>query len=88
LGRPFAHGETVRILTRPEDIEILPGGRLQDNQFAAKIQQADYLGDHFEYHVQIGGATFLLSANKKQRYRAGAEVRLNFDPDRLTLRRL
>jgi ABC-type Fe3+/spermidine/putrescine transport system ATPase subunit len=88
LGRPFAHGETVRILTRPEDIEILPGGRLQDNQFAAKIQQADYLGDHFEYHVQIGGVTFLLSANKKQRYRAGAEVRLNFDPDRLTLRRL
>jgi ABC-type Fe3+/spermidine/putrescine transport system ATPase subunit len=87
-GSSFSDGESVCILTRPEDIEILPGGELENNQLAAKIQQADYLGDHFEYHIQTPGSTFVLPASKKQRYSVGASVRLNFDPDRVTLRRL
>lgn len=87
-GNLFNDGEQVCVLTRPEDIEILPGGELESNQLVAKIRQADYLGDHFEYHVQTAGSTFVLPANKKQRYLVGTEVRLRFDPDRLTLRRM
>ena len=87
-GTLFNDGEPVCVMTRPEDIEILANGELASNQIPAKIQQADYLGDHFEYHVQLGQVTFLLPASKKQRYPAGTKVRLNFDPDRLTLRRL
>ena len=89
-GSSFNDGELVYVMTRPEDIEILPNGELEkQSDFRAKIQQADYLGDHFEYHVQtIGQVTFVLPASKKQQLPAGTEVRLNFDPDRLTLRRV
>ena len=85
-GSLFSDGEPVCVMTRPEDIEILPNGELETNQIPAQIQQADYLGDHFEYHVQLAQFIFVLPASKKQRYSVGTEVRLNFDPDRLTLR--
>jgi ABC-type Fe3+/spermidine/putrescine transport system ATPase subunit len=88
FGSFFKDGEPVRVVTRPEDIEILPNGELQNNQIPAQIQQADYLGDHFEYHVQLAQVIVVLPASKKQRFSVGIEVRLNFDPDRLTLRRL
>ena len=86
-GSLFSDGEPVCVMTRPEDIEILPPGELETNQIPVQIQQADYLGDHFEYHVQLAQVTFVLPASKKQRYSVGTQVRLNFDPDRLTLRR-
>ena len=88
-GSSFSDGESICVMTRPEDIEILSNGELENNQIRARIEQADYLGDHFEYHVQsLPGVTFVLPASKKQRYPVGTEVRLNFDPDRLTLRRV
>ena len=83
----FAGGETVRILTRPEDIEILPQGELLRNQIRATVNEVAYLGDHFEYHLQAGKSTFVLSATKKQRYSIGCEVRLGFDPEVLNVRR-
>jgi ABC-type Fe3+/spermidine/putrescine transport system ATPase subunit len=86
-GSLFNDGEPVCIMTRPEDIEILADGELENNQLPAQILQADYLGDHFEYHLQTAAGNFVLPANKKHRYPVGAEVRLNFDPDRFTLRR-
>jgi iron(III) transport system ATP-binding protein len=86
LGHSFAGGEPVRVVTRPEDIEILPGGDLQQNQLPAEIEQIAYLGDHFEYHVRTLGVSFVLSAAKKQRHGPGARVRLSFDPERLHIR--
>src|SRR5262245_28236332 len=88
FGCSFTDGESVRVVTRPEDIEILPSGELETNQIPAQIQQADYLGDHFEYHVQVAQISFVLPASKKQHYSVGTAVRLNFDPDRVTLRRV
>jgi ABC-type sugar transport system ATPase subunit len=81
-------GATVRVITRPEDIEILEAGGLAPNQLAAKIEEVAYLGDRFEYHVQTGGASFVVSAPKKQRYAAGDVVRLALDPARLHIRPL
>jgi ABC-type Fe3+/spermidine/putrescine transport system ATPase subunit len=81
----FAGGDAVRILTRPEDIEILPVGELLQNDIPAKIEEVAYLGDHFEYHVQAGGHSFVLSATKRERHTVGAEVRLRFDPARLNI---
>ncbi len=43
-GSSFNDGELVHVLTRPEDIEVLPNGQLENNQLAATIQQTDYLG--------------------------------------------
>ena len=88
LAVAFNGGESVRLLTRPEDIEILPHGVLGQNQLSAKIAQVAYLGDHFEYHVIIAGDSFVLSAAKKQRYAAGSEVRLSVDPQRIRIRPL
>lgn len=84
----FNGGESVRLLTRPEDIEILPRGELAHDQLVAKIDQVAYLGDHFEYQVVIAGTAFVLSAAKKQRYSPGSEVRLRVDPQRVRIRPL
>ena len=81
----FAGGEAVRILTRPEDIEILPMGELSQNQIRARIEEVAYLGDHFEYHVQAGGNSFVLCAGKRERHAVGSEVRLSFVPERLNV---
>jgi len=88
LAMPFSGGESVRILTRPEDIEIMPGGELKQNQLSGRIEQVAYLGDHFEYHVMAAGASFVLEATKRQRFSAGAEVRLSVDSARFTIRPL
>jgi ABC-type Fe3+/spermidine/putrescine transport system ATPase subunit len=87
IGGSFAGGEAVRIVTRPEDIEILPPGELSHNQLRATIEEVAYLGDHFEYQVQAGGNAFVLSATKRQKHSIGSEVRLGFDPETLSVRR-
>jgi ABC-type Fe3+/spermidine/putrescine transport system ATPase subunit len=86
LAMRFDGGESVRILTRPEDMEILPGGEIAQNQLPGRIEQVAYLGDRFEYHVLAAGVTFVLEATKKSRFSAGSEVRLSVDPARFTVR--
>jgi ABC-type Fe3+/spermidine/putrescine transport system ATPase subunit len=81
----FSADEAVRIFTRPEDIEILPVGEMADNQIAGRIEEVAYLGDHFEYHVQAGGRSFVLAATKRERHAVGSEVRLRLDPERLNI---
>ncbi|OGQ24589.1 MAG: hypothetical protein A3C54_07930 [Deltaproteobacteria bacterium RIFCSPHIGHO2_02_FULL_60_17] len=81
----FAEGEEVRILSRPEDIDLLPGGEVGPNQIKAKVEMVAYLGDHLEYSVSAGGRSFVLAAGKKARYPVGAGIRLAFDPARITV---
>jgi iron(III) transport system ATP-binding protein len=83
LDCSLSDGAAVRLFTRPEDIEILPAGELSHNQLPALVEQVDYLGDRFEYHVRAAGALFVLPADKKERHAVGAQVRLCFDPKRL-----
>ena len=49
-------GAPVRLIARPEDIEILPPAELASNQIDATVEQVDYLGDRFEYYVRAAGA--------------------------------
>ena len=83
----FNNGELVRLVTRPEDVGVLPGGTCESNQLSARIDQMAYLGDHFEYHVHAAGVSFVLSTTKRERYAVGATVRLSIDPDRINIRR-
>ena len=78
-------GELVRLITRPEDVAILPLDKLESTQLEAAVEQVDYLGDRFEYYVRAAGALLILTAPKKDRYAVGAKVRLGFDPARLSL---
>jgi len=81
----FSGGESVRVFTRPEDIQILPSGELGWNQISATIEEVAYLGDHFEYRVHAAGVSFVIPATKKERHNIGSAVRLSFDPERLNI---
>jgi len=85
LFNRFGDGEKVRIISRPEDIDILPMGDVCSNELIAKVEEVVYVGDHFECSVSAGGHSFVLSTGKKQRYSVGSQVRLALDPDRLTI---
>jgi ABC-type Fe3+/spermidine/putrescine transport system ATPase subunit len=80
----FAEGDEVRILSRPEDITLLPIGEVGPNQVAGKVERVAYMGDHFEYTISAAGRTLVLPASKKDPYAPGAGVRLAFDPARVT----
>ena len=84
-GKQVAGQESVRLLVRPEDIQIVPGGAPVGNEIVAKIEEIAYLGDHFEYHISAGGKRFMLAAVKQDRYAMGAYVRLRFDPARINI---
>jgi iron(III) transport system ATP-binding protein len=83
----FAGGAPVCLVTRPEDIALLPAGAGEPDQLSARIEQFAYLGDRFEYHVRAAGVFFILSTAKKERYPVGAEVRVRIDPERINIRR-
>jgi iron(III) transport system ATP-binding protein len=80
----FGEGAGVRILSRPEDISLLPAGELAPNQVAGKVEHVAYMGDHLEYTIEAAGRTLLMPASKRDNYAVGAGVRLVFDPARVT----
>jgi ABC-type Fe3+/spermidine/putrescine transport system ATPase subunit len=88
LSASLVEGACVQILTRPEDIEIVPRANCGRNQLDGFIEQADYLGDRFEYHVRAAGSSFVLGASKKERYATGARIRLHLHPEHLNIRTL
>src|SRR5262245_13003704 len=81
----LSDGSPVMLMTRPEDIEILPLEKAASNQIVARIERVDYLGDRFEYHVRVAGSPIVIAATKKDRFSVGSQIRLGFDPARLTL---
>jgi ABC-type Fe3+/spermidine/putrescine transport system ATPase subunit len=81
----FGDGEQVRVLSRPEDIALLPASELGPNEVTGKIEHIAYMGNHLEYTVSAAGRSLLLPATKKDRYPVGAAVRLAFDPACITV---
>jgi iron(III) transport system ATP-binding protein len=81
----FRDGERVRLLSRPEDVTLLSTGDIGRNEVAGRIEQVAYMGDHLEYTISVGGRTVVLAAAKKERQTIGADVRLAFDPARVTV---
>ncbi|HET7680519.1 MAG TPA: ABC transporter ATP-binding protein [Xanthobacteraceae bacterium] len=80
----FGEGAGVRILSRPEDISLLPAGELAPNQVVGKVEHIAYMGDHLEYTIEAAGRTLLMPASKRENHAIGASVRLVFDPSRVT----
>ncbi len=80
----LSDGDIVRIISRPEDIVLLPTGEAGLNQVSGRIERVSYLGDHLEYTIAAAGRSLVLPAAKKEPYPVGADVRLAFDPDRVT----
>jgi ABC-type Fe3+/spermidine/putrescine transport system ATPase subunit len=81
----FGDGDAVRLLSRPEDIVLLPAGASGLNQVSGKVERIAYMGNHLEYIISAGGRTLVLPASKKERHEVGAGVRLALDPARVTV---
>ena len=81
----FSSGERLRLLSRPEDVTLLPMGEVGRNQVVGRIEQVAYMGDHLEYTIAAAGRTVVLPAAKKEQHAIGAGVRLGFDPARITI---
>jgi ABC-type Fe3+/spermidine/putrescine transport system ATPase subunit len=80
----FDDGTGVRILSRPEDISLLPPGELAPNQVVGKVEHIAYMGDHLEYTIEAAGRTLILPAHKRENYAIGTAVRIAFDPAHVT----
>lgn len=85
LNGQFSEGQSLRILSRPEDISLLPMGEPAPNQVSGKVERVTYMGDHLEYTISAGGRSLVLPATKKQNYPVGSNIRLAFDPASVTI---
>jgi iron(III) transport system ATP-binding protein len=83
-GDDFKDGDQVRILSRPEDITLLPTGEVGPNEVRGTIERVVYMGDHLEYTITAAGRTLQLPSKKKDIYAIGASIRLAFDPTCVT----
>jgi iron(III) transport system ATP-binding protein len=79
-GGRFSDGEIVRILSRPEDIALLPMGEIGPNEVIGKVERVAYMGDHLEYTIAAAGRTLIVPASKRDSHAVGASIRLAFDP--------
>jgi hypothetical protein len=60
-------------------------GEIAPNEVVGRIEQVAYMGDHLEYTIAAAGRTLVLPAAKKGPLAVGADVRLGFDPARITI---
>lgn len=82
VAEEIADGQRVRVVCRPEDIAVMPGGGPPGpNQLAAQVLSLTYLGDRIEYQVQVGRQVFLLWEPRRHVFEAGSRVLLQLDPE-------
>ncbi|MEV7680115.1 ABC transporter ATP-binding protein [Streptomyces sp. NPDC088341] len=77
-------GDRVGVYLRPEDVDIRPAGPdgPAPNQVAARVLSSVYLGDSFEYVLDIAGSNVLLSAPRRVVHQPGDSVVVEVDPRR------
>jgi ABC-type Fe3+/spermidine/putrescine transport system ATPase subunit len=78
-------GAEVRVLSRPETINLLPAGEARQNEINGKVERVAYMGSHLEYTIQAAGRTVVMQASKKENYPVGAGIRLALDPEAITV---
>ncbi|MFE7123388.1 ABC transporter ATP-binding protein [Streptomyces sp. NPDC057617] len=80
----LADGDAVGVYLRPEDVDIKPAGPGEPapNQVAARVLSSVYLGDSFEYVLDIAGSNVLLSAPRRVVHQPGDPVVVEVDPQR------
>jgi len=79
-------GQNVMIAIRPEQVDILgtsAGGR--PNTIQANLQAVQFLGDRYEYTVEIGSETRVLVSPASQQVKRGDKIFLELKPEGITL---
>jgi ABC-type Fe3+/spermidine/putrescine transport system ATPase subunit len=82
----LAIGQGVMIAIRPEQVSIL--GTMADgrpNTVQANLQAVQFLGDRYEYTVEIGSATRVLASPASQQVKSGDRIFLELKPGGMTL---
>jgi ABC-type Fe3+/spermidine/putrescine transport system ATPase subunit len=84
-GNP-AVGQGVMIAIRPEQVSIL--GTVADgrpNTVQANLQAVHFLGDRYEYTVEIGAETRVLVSPEARQVKRGDKIFLELKPEGMTL---
>jgi iron(III) transport system ATP-binding protein len=77
--------QLVTLFIRPNDVVIAGDGQSQ-NILTGKVKQTTYLGDCFDYRVQVGDKLVVrVQANRSQRHAPGDLLRLHLPVDRCRL---
>ena len=71
-------GRTVTLACRAESIRIVPAVERADNQIAAVIEDATYIGDRVDYLVRAGNRVLTVCRSAEERYTIGDRVCLCF----------
>jgi iron(III) transport system ATP-binding protein len=74
-------GQEATVAIRPEDIEIIDGGTTSEG-WAGVATDASYLGDHYDYRVQVGTSELMVQARQRL---ADGSVRVAISPAHATL---
>lgn len=79
-------GQSVMVAIRPEQVSIL--GTTSDgrpNTIQANLQAVQFLGDRYEYTVEIGPETRVLVSPASQQVKRGDKIFLELKPEGMTL---
>jgi ABC-type Fe3+/spermidine/putrescine transport system ATPase subunit len=79
-------GQGVMVAIRPEQVSIL--GTIADgrpNTIQASLQAVLFLGDRYEYTVEIGSETRVLVSPASQQVKRGDKIFLELNPEGMTL---
>ncbi|MBW1971655.1 MAG: ABC transporter ATP-binding protein [Deltaproteobacteria bacterium] len=75
-------GEKVRILIRPENIEIDRVNHWKDsNVFTGKIIEKAYLGGYVDYHIEVGEWVLRTQESPRVEYKIGEKIFCWLDPE-------
>ena len=76
LDKGFSKNETVDVVVRPEDVDIVPA---EKGMLKGVVTSVDFLGVHYEILVDIGGFKWMIQTTDE--CFVGDNVGLNIDPD-------
>ena len=76
LDKGFSKNETVDVVVRPEDVDIVPA---EKGMLKGVVTAVDFLGVHYEIIVDIGGFKWMIQTTDE--CFVGDNVGLNIEPD-------
>ena len=76
VDRGFAREQSVQVVVRPEDIEVVSP---VEGQLVGVVNDVIFKGVHFEMHVECEGREWLIHSTQSQA--VGAHIGMNVRPE-------
>jgi len=71
-------GQDVLLFIRPADVQIRPAAERQENSLVGTITKGTYLGDKYDYRVDVEGTEVRVQTHGAERFDVGQPVALHF----------